>query len=289
MKNLKIALAQLSPCGGLDKNLAKAVQACRAAADMGAHVIVFPEMFSCGYGVLDLERHEWAKYAQSVDGVYVRTLSQTARSLNLAAAVTLLEEREGALCNTVVLIDCNGNRALRYAKVHTCDFAAEKYLSRGEGFGVCNLKTAAGEVKTGAMICYDREFPESARLLMLQGAELILVPNACPMEVNRLSQLRARAFENMVCIATCNYPDGVPDCNGRSSVFDGMAWKENGDMNILLADGGEGIFLACADMDALREYRLSECCGDAYRRPALYKKISQESVLPVFVRPDARR
>ena len=139
------------------------------------------------------------------------------------------------------------------------------------------------------MICYDREFPESARLLMLQGAELILVPNACPMEVNRLSQLRARAFENMVCIAMCNYPDGVPDCNGRSSVFDGMAWKENGDMNILLADGGEGIFLACADMDALREYRLSECCGDAYRRPALYKKISQESVLPVFVRPDARR
>lgn len=93
MKSLKIALAQLSPCGGSDKNLERAVQACRAAADMGAHIIVFPEMFSCGYGVLNLERHEWAKYAQSVDGVYVRTLSQTARSLNLAAAVTLLEER----------------------------------------------------------------------------------------------------------------------------------------------------------------------------------------------------
>ena len=45
-----------------------------------------------------------------------------------------------------------------------------------------------GEVKVGAMICYDREFPESARIMMLKGAELILVPNACPMEINRLSR-----------------------------------------------------------------------------------------------------
>ena len=48
------------------------------------------------------------------------------------------------------------------------------------------------------MICFDREFPESARILMLKGAEIILVPNACPMEINRISQLRARAFENML-------------------------------------------------------------------------------------------
>ena len=74
------------------------------------------------------------------------------------------------------------------------------------------------------MICYDREFPESARVLMLKGAELILVPNACPMEINRLSQLRGRAFENMLAVATCNYPASVPDCNGGSSAFDGVAY-----------------------------------------------------------------
>ena len=74
------------------------------------------------------------------------------------------------------------------------------------------------------MICYDREFPESARILMLKGAELILVPNASPMEINHLSQLRARTYENMLAIATCNYPCDVPDCNGNSSVFDGVAY-----------------------------------------------------------------
>jgi len=76
------------------------------------------------------------------------------------------------------------------------------------------------------MICYDREFPESARILMLKGAELVLVPNACPMEINRLSQLRARAFENMLAITTCNYPETVPECNGNSSVFDGIIYSK---------------------------------------------------------------
>ncbi len=60
---------------------------------------------------------------------------------------------------------------------------------------------------------------------MLKGAELILVPNACPMEINRLSQLRGRAYENMTAIATLAIIlEEVPDCNGGSSVFDGVAY-----------------------------------------------------------------
>ena len=87
---------------------------------------------------------------------------------------------------------------LTYAKVHTCEFDIEASCTPGDDFYVCDLDTAAGEVKLGAMICYDREFPESARILMLKGAEVILTPNSCPLEINRLSQYRARAFENMV-------------------------------------------------------------------------------------------
>ncbi len=61
---------------------------------------------------------------------------------------------------------------------------------------------------------------------MLKGAEIILVPNACPMEINRISQLRARAYENMTGIATVNYSFGKPDCNGHSTAFDGIAYRE---------------------------------------------------------------
>ena len=61
--------------------------------------------------------------------------------------------------NTLVLFDRFGERKLVYAKVHTCDFDVERELTPGEDFYVCALDTACGEVKVGAMICYDREFP----------------------------------------------------------------------------------------------------------------------------------
>ena len=142
------------------------------------------------------------------------------------------------------------------------------------------------------MICYDREFPESARLLMLKGAEVVLVPNACPMELNRLSQLRGRAFENMMTIATCNYPATVPDCNGGSSVFDGIAylphWEGFRDMCVLQTGEEEGIFMAEIDLDLLREYRACEVHGNAYRRPNLYGALLDETVCEPFIRNDKR-
>ena len=138
----------------------------------------------------------------------------------------------------------------------------------------------------------DREFPESARILMLQGAELILVPNACPMEINRLSQLRARAFENMLAIATCNYPETVPDCNGHSTLFDGVAYlpdqEGSRDTCVREADGREQILLAELDLDLLRRYRETEVHGNAYRHPEQYGILTEQRVEAPFIRPDAR-
>ena len=128
---------------------------------------------------------------------------------------------------------------------------------------------------------------------MLKGAELILVPNACPMEINRLSQLRARAFENMLAIATCNYPAGQPDCNGHSSVFDGVVYPpgEQASRDTCILEAGEeaGVFLASIDLDRLREYRRTEVHGNAYRHPRKYGLLVDEAVSPPFLREDARR
>lgn len=181
---------------------------------------------------------------------------------------------------------------LHYAKVHTCDFGEEARLGRGDAFYTANLDTAGGTVRIGAMICYDREFPESARLLMLQGAEVVLVPNACPMEINRLSQLRGRAYENMMAIATCNYPAGQPDCNGHSSAFDGVAYLPDlaGSRDTCLLEAGEeeGIYLADFDMEMLRTYRHSEVHGNAYRRPECYGALLDTCIKEPFIRPDRR-
>lgn len=290
---LKIALLQICPCHTLAENLEKGLDACRKARQLGADIALFPEMWSNGYDIYNRPPEIWTADAISLSDDFVLSFGAAAKELNMAIAITLLEKHPGKPRNTMVLFDRFGQQKLTYAKVHTCDFGAEQDLTPGEDFHVCTLNTALGDVQVGAMICYDREFPESARILMLKGAELILVPNACPMEINRLSQLRARAFENMTAIATCNYPQQVPDCNGGSSVFDGVVYlpelEGSRDTCILQADGQEGIYLAELNLDQLRTYREEEVHGNAYRHPKKYGILCEEKVSYPFIRADRRK
>lgn len=288
MNLLKIALLQIAPCGTLDENLKKGMDYCRKAKSMGADIALFPEMWSNGYYIYNRPVNEWKQEAVPAGSDFVNSFGSLAKELRMAIGITLLEKYKEYPRNTLILFDSFGEQKLSYAKVHTCDFDVERNLTPGEDFYVATLATACGEVKVGAMICYDREFPESARILMLKGAELILVPNACPMEINRLSQLRSRAYENMLAIATCNYPETVPDCNGCSSVFDGVAYlaEQDGsrDTCILQADGKEGIYMAELDLEQLRNYRASEVHGNAYRHPKKYGLLTDTKIDKPFIR-----
>ena len=292
MNQLKIALLQIAPTGTLQGNLEKGIAACHRAKELGADIALFPEMWSCGYNIYDPPVEEWTREAIDLDSDFIAKFGALAAELDMAISITLLEHHTPSPRNTLVLFDRFGVQKLVYAKVHTCDFGAEKHLTPGEEFIVTTLNTAVGDVQVGAMICYDREFPESARVLMLKGAEIVLVPNACPMEINRLSQLRGRAFENMMTIATCNYPGSVPDCNGHSTVFDGVAYFPHQagfrDCCILEANDAEGIYIAELNLDLLREYRTCEVHGNAYRRPHMYTELLNEAVVAPFIREDKR-
>ncbi len=291
-EKLKIALLQIAPCKDLEQNRKKGVDSCRKAKHPGADIALFPEMWSNGYDIYNRPFEVWKNDAIPVDSPFIHTFGALAKELNMAIGITLLEKQGDDVRNTLVLFDRNGVQKMVYVKVHTCDFDTERHLKSGNDFYVCPLDTACGTVMVGAMICYDREFPESARILMLKGAELILVPNACPMEINRLSQLRGRAYENMLAIATCNYPENVPDCNGGSSIFDGIAYapdaSESRDTCILMADGKEGIFMAELDLKQLRHYRQSEVHGNAYRHPEKYTLLIQDEIREPFIRKDHR-
>lgn len=289
MNILRVALLQMLSCGTEGDNLRKGIQWCRRAKALGADIALFPEMWSSGYSIPE-DHEQLCMTAIPAGGTFVSAFGILAAELEMAIAVTFLERHDPLPRNTMVLFDRNGKRVLSYSKVHTCDFGEERRLTAGTEFPVAELDTSAGKVKVGAMICYDREFPESARILMLKGAELLLVPNACPMEINRISQLRARAYENMVAIATCNYPKGHPDCNGHSSAFDSVAYlpehRGSRDSCILLADEKEGIHLARFDLDMLRDYRRREIHGNAYRRPGLYSQLIDEQIDEPFIRSD---
>ncbi len=275
---IRIAFLQLLPEEDLAGQLKKGLAACREAKDRGADIALFPEMWSSGYRIPQ-EANALEALAVETEGDFVSAFGALAAELELAVGVTFLEKHAPGPRNSLVLFDRFGVRRLRYAKVHTCAFDEERVLDPGDGFSVTALDIRGEKVKVGAMICFDREFPESARILMRMGAELILAPNACPMEINRLSALRTRAYENMVAVATCNYPAPHPDCNGRSTLFDGVAWlpEEPGvrDMCVMEAPEGEGVFLGELDLEALRSYRRDEIMGWKYRRPEVYGLLTE--------------
>ncbi|MCH8108958.1 MAG: carbon-nitrogen hydrolase family protein [Chloroflexi bacterium] len=294
MSIIKVALVQMTPCGDdQEANLSKGDAFCRQASDMGADIALFPEMWNIGYTFFDSSQPDaraiWEAKAISQSDSFVQHFRALAQELGIAIALTYLERWDGPPRNTVSLIDRHGEIVLTYAKVHTCDFDREAALTPGDDFYVCSLDTKRGDVSIGAMICYDREFPESARILMLKGAELILTPNACGLEANRIGQFKARAYENMVGLAMTNY--AAPWCNGHSVAFDAVAFDADGEsLDTLIVEAGEeeGISLAEFDMDSIRSYQARETWGNAYRKPRSYGLLASDEVQHPFIRAKVR-
>ena len=306
---LEVALLQMSSFRtDQEANMRKGEEFCRRARAMGADIALFPEMWNIGYTPYDpkvfeigydptavddeerRKRKEWQALAVGEEEEFVLHYRKLAKELEMAIAVSYLQKWPGAPRTAVSIIDRRGGIILTYGKVHTCDFSLEASCTPGDDFFVSPLDTAKGEVKVGAMICFDREHPESARVLMLKGAEIILTPNACDLEENRIGQFRARAYENMVGVAMANYAS--PECNGHSIAFDGIAFDREGvSRNTLVVEAGEreGVYLAAFDMEALRKYRKRETWGNAFRKPGAYGILTSPEVKEPFLRKSARR
>ncbi len=274
---VRIAFVQLLPGKDPEEQAEIGRRACLEAKAGGADIALFPEMWSTGY-VLPRDEAGIGKLSIASGSPFVLSFRDLAARLGMAVGITFLEENGTGPLNSLIVYDRFGKEVLHYSKVHTCVFDEERILACGEDFYCADLDLGRGRVRIGAMICYDREFPESARILMLKGAELILAPNACPMEINRLAALRTRAYENMTAVATCNYPEGQPDCNGHSTLFDGVPWLPDmpgvRDMCVFEAPGSEGIYTADLDLDMLRSHRERDVMGARYRRSGKYGLIA---------------
>lgn len=295
-----IALLQLSPTDLMKNNMLKGIEYCKKAKEMGADIAVFPEMWNTGYEMLfegELKDQDnipqenvdkWNSKAIENDDEFINQYINLAKQLEMAIAVTYLEKAKHKPKNTVIIIDKNGNIVLRYSKVHTVDSKMEAYTEPGIEFKTCELDYGRGKIKLGTMICFDRDFPESARILMLQGSEIILVPNACYMSKIRLEQLKVRAYENMVGIVTVNYANH----GGKSSAYSPIVKNINKhelNSEMLVMDNKEDIKVVQFNMSEIREYRSRETLGNAYRKPYAYKQIIENNVQEPFIRINARR
>ncbi|MCD4499592.1 carbon-nitrogen hydrolase family protein [Chromobacterium vaccinii] len=242
MSMIRLALAQQPAPDDPSGRLPLLRQWCEAAAEHGAHLLLLPEMWSTGYAP---ERMN-AAHAWDDNEAILAEISQLAAGLGLAIGFTYLARRDGALRNRLRLYGADGSVALQYDKVHVCDFTDGTETARQGGGGfVCADVALGGEtVRIGAMICFDREFPEAGRALMRQGAEL--------------------ALENRFAVALCNYP--APQYDGASCLIDARGR--------LLAVAGEPAQLLSADLDlaALRRWRAEqdEVWGPDAQRPSCY-------------------
>ena len=273
----KVAILQKRAINAqIEINIETIMETMKEAAENNADILLLPECFITGY---DLPM----TYEKSIsdDDVRIVQICEKAKEYNIGVVLTSFTKGKTQPQNSAFVINKSGEILMKYSKVHTCDFADERTVESGTEFKVCNFEG----IQLGIMICYDREYPESARILMLKGAEVILVPNDCCTMKPRIQALSTRAYENMVAVAMAN-PNG--DNAGCSCAYSPICWDGEGrcvDNTVVLADEmTEGIFYADFDIDAIREYRNREMMGNTFRKVDAYGDLLDKTIKEPFVR-----
>jgi predicted amidohydrolase len=181
-------------------NFATLERYARQAAAEGADLVVTPEGFLEGYVAnvkanKDLTREKYLAVGEQIDGPLLTRVRELARQLKIYLSLGFAERRDEQMYNSVAVFSPDGVVVLRYSKAHTAD--DEPYNAKGADFPVA--ATPLG--RWGALICYDRQLPETARILAVKGAQLILVPAwGASGEMND-AMMRTRALENSVHVA----------------------------------------------------------------------------------------
>lgn len=265
----KITLAQFeSKLCDPPANVVKAIPMIRQAGLDGSDMIMFPEMFTTGYE-LSIVGPRITELAEPVNGPTITALREAAKQAGVyvVAPITLYhDDLPGVPFNSAVLIDREGNVAGVYDKQHL--WALERFYFRG-GNGTPVFQTDFGTI--GIMICYDMGYPEVARMLALQGAQIVLCPSAwCEPDHDVWDiNVPARALENTVFLCAVNRYGREQDLymGGHSKVCD-----PRGRVVAELPDEGEGVLNVEIDLaDVVSNRQTSPYLRD--RRPELYGKV----------------
>ena len=181
-------------------NLAKLEKYVREAASMGAQLVIAPEGFLEGYvgnqgRSPGLTREKYLAVGEEIDGPTLNRIRDLARELKIYLQVCFAERRGDKMYNSTVIFSDKGEIALHYSKTHTAD--DEPFNTKGTEFPVALTPWGAW----GTLICFDRQLPETARILALKGARLILVPSWGGYSEMNDTMMRVRAYENGVWLA----------------------------------------------------------------------------------------
>ena len=290
MRNVTVAAIQMSIPGTPEKSVEKAEKLVREAAAEGANVILLPELFENWYFCQE-RRYDSYKLALPLEeNPAVRRFQTVAKELSVVLPISFYEQDGNVLYNSVAMIDADGSVMGVYRKTHIPDdhFYQEKfYFTPGDtGFKVWDTRFG----KIGVGICWDQWFPEAARCMALDGAELLFYPTAigsepvleCDSMPHWQRCMQGHAAADLVPVIAANrigtetvIPDSENQQQSSSLTFYGSSFiADNTGALVECADRtSDTVLLHTFDLDELRGMRLSWGVFRD-RRPEMYGRIA---------------
>ena len=278
---ITVAAIQAAYGPDLETNIAKTGHFVREAAERGAQVILPSELFQGIYFCTrqDPKWFETAHPAREHPGVLA--LQRLARELKAVIPISFFEKDGPSYYNSIAIADADGEVLGVYRKSHIPDGPGyqEKYYFQPGDTGFKAWKTRYGTIGVG--ICWDQWFPEAARAMMLQGAELLLYPTAIGSEPYDLAldtrkqwqrAMQGHAVTNAVPVVTANRT-GVEDNDGATQRFYGHSFiaDHRGELVESFGETDEGVLVHAFDLAEIEAYR-ADWGFFRDRRPDLYAK-----------------
>ncbi len=288
MRLVKVAAVQMRCSVNVDENIRKADEMVRSAAASGANIILLPELFERQYFCQE-RRYEYYDFAKSLEeNDAVNHFKAVAKELSVVIPVSFYEKDGTVLYNSVAVIDADGEILGVYRKTHIPDdhFYQEKFYFTPGNTGFKTWKTKFGTIGVG--ICWDQWFPETARAMALQGAEMLLYPTAigsepiieCDSMPHWRRCMQGHAGSNLMPVIAANRIglETVEPCKenamqSSSLEFYGSSFMtdETGEILESASRDKEEILIHTYDLDEIYENRMSwgifrdrrpECYGD---------------------------
>lgn len=271
MKKIKVANLQIKVDASKENSIKQLTEMLNLDALQGVDLVTLPEMFNCPY-----QTPNFPIYAEEEDGETWQACSKLAKEhhIYLSAGSIPEKDQDGHVYNTAYVFDREGKQIAKHRKAHLFDIA----VSGGQSFKESDTLTAGNQVtvfdtefcKMGLCICYDFRFPELARLMVEEGAEVILVPAAFNMTTGPAhweTMFRQRALDNQVyAIGTAPARDAA---SGYTSWGHSMITGPWGDV-VITMDEKEGITVTEIDLDTVAKVR-AELPLLAHRRKDMYE------------------
>ena len=195
MRELKIGMLQLHNTADTEKNIENLIEGIKDLAKRGAELVVLQELHNSLY-FCQVEDVDNFNLAETIPGPSTELYGAVAKECGIVLVTSLFEKRAAGLYhNTAVVFEKDGTIAGKYRKMHIPDDPAyyEKFYFTPGDIGFKPINTSVGRL--GILVCWDQWYPEAARLMALQGAEILIYPTAIGYESSDSEEEQQRQRE----------------------------------------------------------------------------------------------